>query len=152
MESGGRRVGPSRARAGESAFSPCPRHPSRRESLVCGWLVLSCAGITGRADAIGEALLANGPVSLAGLCLVRYPDQVSQVLAWSVRNPGLVREETDWQEEMAGLLGKLTPQEQQELSELLRDRLVSLGRHVPSPRRARANGSVDQPCTASYGA
>ncbi|MCC4316607.1 hypothetical protein HUF15_39140 [Streptomyces samsunensis] len=53
---------------------------------------------------------------------------------------------------MAGLLGKLTPQEQQELSELLRDRLVSLGRHVPSPRRARANGSVDQPCTASYGA
>jgi hypothetical protein len=36
---------------------------------------------------------------------------------------------------MAGLLGKLTPQEQQELSELLRDRLVSLGRRVPGAGR-----------------
>ncbi|MEU1946966.1 hypothetical protein ACFW95_28540 [Streptomyces sp. NPDC059474] len=89
--------------------------------------------------------LRTGPVSLAALWLVRHPDQVSQVLDWSVRNPGLVREETDWQEEMAGLLGKLTQQEQQELSELLRDRLVSLGRRVPGPRKARANGSVDQP-------
>ncbi|GLV74391.1 hypothetical protein ACH4VS_18075 [Streptomyces hygroscopicus] len=89
--------------------------------------------------------LRNGPLSLAALWLVRHPDQVSQVLDWSVRNPGLVREETDWQEEMAGLLGKLTPQEQQELSELLRDRLVSLGRRVPGPRKTRVNGRVDQP-------
>ncbi|MDX3225368.1 hypothetical protein [Streptomyces sp. ME19-01-6] len=46
----------------------------------------------------------------------------------------------------AGLpLGKPTPQGQQELSELLRDRLVSLGRRVPGPRKARVNGSADEP-------
>ncbi|MFD7499862.1 hypothetical protein [Streptomyces sp. NPDC059850] len=88
--------------------------------------------------------LRNGPVSLAALWLVRHPDQVSQVLDWSVQNPALVRGDTDWQDEMAGLLGKLTAQEQQELSELLRDRLIALGRRVPGPRNAGVNGSSRQ--------
>ncbi|MGW3679386.1 hypothetical protein [Streptomyces prasinus] len=78
----------------------------------------------------------NGPVSLAALWLLRHPDQVSQVLDWSVRNQSLVRQETTWQDEMAGLLGKLSEEERRELSELLRDRLHALGRRVPKQQDA----------------
>ncbi|GAA2719410.1 MULTISPECIES: hypothetical protein [Streptomyces] len=76
----------------------------------------------------------NGPVSLATLWLLRHPHEVSQVLDWSMRHQDLFREETNWQDEMAGLLGALTPEEQQELSELVRTRLIALGRRVPGPR------------------
>ncbi|MFF9490244.1 hypothetical protein [Streptomyces sp. NPDC014676] len=85
----------------------------------------------------------SGPVSLAALWLLRHPDQVSQVLDWSVRNQNLIRQETTWQDEMAGLLGKLSDEERQELSELLRDRLHSLGRRVPKQQDAWAyNGGA----------
>ncbi|WP_205614177.1 hypothetical protein [Streptomyces dangxiongensis] len=76
----------------------------------------------------------DGPVSLAALWLLRHPDQVSQVLDWSVRHQNLIRQETTWQDEVAGLLGKLSDEERQELSELLRDRLHALGRRVPEQR------------------
>ncbi|WP_189448233.1 hypothetical protein [Streptomyces abikoensis] len=76
----------------------------------------------------------NGPVSLATLWLLRHPDEVSQVLDWSMRHRDLFQDETNWQNEMARLLGALTAEEQQELSELVRTRLVALGRRVPGPR------------------
>ncbi|WP_327155659.1 hypothetical protein [Streptomyces tubercidicus] len=94
----------------------------------------------------------NGPVALAALWLHRHPDQVSQVLDWAVNHRSLLKEETEWQDQVAGLLGKLTDEEQQELSELLRDRLLRLGRPVPAqpapqespggkgPGRPAANG------------
>ncbi|MGK4584852.1 hypothetical protein [Kitasatospora sp. HPMI-4] len=91
----------------------------------------------------------EGPVSLAALWLVRHPDQVSEVLNWAVDHSGLIRGTTTWQDEMAGLLGRLTAQEQQELSQLMRDRLVALGRQVPGQQgpgvswekaRSQANG------------
>ncbi|MFJ5927697.1 hypothetical protein ACIQF6_34385 [Kitasatospora sp. NPDC092948] len=75
----------------------------------------------------------EGPVSLAALWLVRHPEQVSQVLDWAVGHADLIRGETTWQDQLALLLGKLTAQEQQELSLLLRDRLSALGRPVPGP-------------------
>lgn len=49
---------------------------------------------------------------------------------------------------MAGLLGKLTAQEQQELSRLLRDRLVALGRPVPGPQPPPAAGYGTAPRVA----
>lgn len=73
----------------------------------------------------------NGPVSLAALWLQRRPDQVQEVLNWSMHNQSLIQQETHWQDEMAGLLGKLTDQEQHELSKVLRDRLLALGRRLP---------------------
>ncbi|MCP9974030.1 hypothetical protein [Streptomyces somaliensis] len=82
----------------------------------------------------------DGPVSLAALWLLRHPDQVSQVLDWSVRNQGLIRQETTWQDEVAGLLGKLSDEERRELSELLRDRLHALGRRVPKQQDAWTHG------------
>jgi hypothetical protein len=78
----------------------------------------------------------NGPVSLAALWLLRHPDQVSKVLDWSVHNQNLIRQETTWQDEMAGLLGRLSDEERRELSELLRDRLHALGRRVPKQQDA----------------
>ncbi|GGR66016.1 hypothetical protein GCM10010269_00730 [Streptomyces humidus] len=82
----------------------------------------------------------NGPVSLAALWLLRHPEQVSQVLDWSVRNQSLIRQETTWQDEMAGLLGKLSEEERGELSELLRDRLHAVGRRVPKQQDAWTYG------------
>ncbi|MFB7667550.1 hypothetical protein ACFC1R_27020 [Kitasatospora sp. NPDC056138] len=91
----------------------------------------------------------DGPVALASLWLARRPDEVSQVLNWAAAHADLLRGETTWQDSVAGLLGKLTAQEQQELSRLLRDRLVALGRSVPGPQgsgaefrkiRSQANG------------
>jgi len=73
----------------------------------------------------------SGPVSLAALWLLRQPDQVRAVLDWVVGNRGLVREEVGWEEQMVGLLGCLSKEERQELSDLMRDRLVALGRRVP---------------------
>ncbi|MFF0295976.1 hypothetical protein ACFYST_20945 [Kitasatospora sp. NPDC004614] len=75
----------------------------------------------------------EGPVSLAALWLVRHPEQVSQVLDWAVGHADLIRGETTWQDQLAGLLGKLPQQEQDELSLLLHDRLSALGRRVPGP-------------------
>ncbi|MCQ9133088.1 hypothetical protein [Streptomyces hilarionis] len=83
----------------------------------------------------------NGPVSLAALWLLRHPDQVNQVLDWSVQNQRLIRQETTWQDEMAGLLGKLSDEERRELSELLRDRLDALGRRVPKQQEAWTHSS-----------
>ncbi|WP_380281689.1 hypothetical protein [Kitasatospora purpeofusca] len=75
----------------------------------------------------------QGPVYLAALWLARRPEEVRQVLDWTVDHADLLRGATDWQDAVAGLLGRLTAQEQQELSRLLRDRLVALGRSVPGP-------------------
>ncbi|MEU9558973.1 hypothetical protein [Streptomyces fumanus] len=76
--------------------------------------------------------LHAGPVSLAALWLLRHPDQVAQVLDWAVDHQNLLSPpRTDWQEELAALLGALTEQERKELSCLLRDRIASLGRPVP---------------------
>ncbi|MEU6477677.1 hypothetical protein ABZ858_12440 [Streptomyces sp. NPDC047017] len=76
--------------------------------------------------------LHAGPVSLAALWLLRHPDQVRQVLDWAVDHQSLLSPpRTDWQEELAGLLGTLTDQERKEISYLLRDRLSVLGRPVP---------------------
>ncbi|MFI1205123.1 hypothetical protein ACH4VR_37835 [Streptomyces sp. NPDC020883] len=76
--------------------------------------------------------LHSGPVSLAALWLLRHPDQVRQVLDWAVDHQDLLSPpRTDWQEELAGLLGTLTDQERKELSFLLRDRISALGRPVP---------------------
>ncbi|MGW4384161.1 hypothetical protein [Kitasatospora sp. NPDC004531] len=75
----------------------------------------------------------EGPVSLAALWLVRHPEQVSQVLDWAVNHAELIRGETRWQDELAGMLGTLTEQEQRELSLMLSDRLSRLGRRVPGP-------------------
>ncbi|MFI5527262.1 hypothetical protein ACIA8O_01775 [Kitasatospora sp. NPDC051853] len=76
----------------------------------------------------------DGPAALAALWLARKPDEVRDVLDWAVSHQELLRGETSWQDSVAGLLGKLTAQEQKELSGLLRDRLVALGRSVPGPR------------------
>ncbi|MFJ8160457.1 hypothetical protein ACIRBY_05945 [Streptomyces sp. NPDC096136] len=76
--------------------------------------------------------LHAGPVSLAALWLLRHPDQVRQVLDWSVDHQDLLSPpRTDWQEELASLLGSLTEQERKEISYLLRDRISALGRRVP---------------------
>ncbi|MBW1604383.1 hypothetical protein JJV70_20210 [Streptomyces sp. JJ66] len=75
----------------------------------------------------------TGPVALAALWLLRHPDQVNQVLDWTARNPSALQAETRWQDEIAALLGRLSEQEQRELSTLLRDRLAAAGRHVPRP-------------------
>ncbi|WP_416967826.1 hypothetical protein [Streptomyces sp. 4F14] len=86
-------------------------------------------------------VLRDGPASLAALWLARRPDEVGRVLEWSVSNQKLLRPEGSWQEELAGLLGTLTQQERQELSELLRDRLLAVGRPAPG----RVNGEARQP-------
>ncbi|MGI5472017.1 hypothetical protein [Streptomyces sp. CA-132043] len=83
----------------------------------------------------------SGPVSLAALWLLTQPDQVSEVLNWVAGNSNLLREETSWQDEMAGLLGKLTEEEQTELSRLLRDRLAALGRPVSAQGPVRTDTS-----------
>lgn len=76
--------------------------------------------------------LRAGPVSLAALWLLRHPDQVSQVLDWAVDHQDLLSPpRTDWQEELAVLLGTLTEQERKEISYLLRDRISALARPVP---------------------
>ncbi|MEU3312586.1 hypothetical protein ABZ743_07980 [Streptomyces sp. NPDC006662] len=76
--------------------------------------------------------LHAGPVSLAALWLLRHPDQVRQVLDWSVDHQDLLSPpRTDWQEELASLLGTLSEQERKEISYLLRDRISVLGRQVP---------------------
>ena len=76
----------------------------------------------------------NGPVSLAALWLLRRPEEVRAVLDWSVGNKNLIRDEVGWEDEVVGLLGCLSVEERQELSELLRDRLLALGRRVPHGR------------------
>lgn len=78
----------------------------------------------------------NGPVSLAALWLLRQPDQVRAVLDWSVGNKELIRDEVGWEDRVVGLLGSLSEEERQELSELLRDRLLALGRGVPRDQEA----------------
>ncbi|MEU3601819.1 hypothetical protein ABZ714_24325 [Streptomyces sp. NPDC006798] len=86
---------------------------------------------TGEYDFCLQALRA-GPVSLAALWLLRHPDQVQQVLDWSVSHQELLgRAQTDWQEELARLLGTLSEQERKEISGILRDRIAALGRQVP---------------------
>ncbi|MFE4358550.1 hypothetical protein [Kitasatospora sp. NPDC056800] len=75
----------------------------------------------------------DGPVALAGLWLARKPDEVRDVLDWVVNHADLLRGETTWEDRMALMLGKLTEQEQEEISKVLRDRLVALGRQVPGP-------------------
>ncbi|MFI6471155.1 hypothetical protein ACIBL5_12990 [Streptomyces sp. NPDC050516] len=76
--------------------------------------------------------LQAGPTSLAALWLLRHPDQVRQVLDWAVDHQELLSPpRTDWQEELASLLGTLSDQERKELSCLLRDRISALGRPVP---------------------
>ncbi|MBM7168979.1 hypothetical protein JQK87_11230 [Streptomyces sp. G44] len=76
--------------------------------------------------------LHAGPVSLAALWLLRHPDQVRDVLDWAVDHQNLLSPpRSDWQEELAVLLGTLTEQERKEISYLLRDRLSALGRSVP---------------------
>ncbi|MFJ2867980.1 hypothetical protein [Kitasatospora sp. NPDC087314] len=75
----------------------------------------------------------EGPVSLAALWLARHPEQVRDVLDWAVGHADLLRGETTWQDQLAMMLGTLSNQEQQEMSRMLRDRLVSLGRRVPGP-------------------
>ncbi|MFB8139417.1 hypothetical protein [Streptomyces parvus] len=76
--------------------------------------------------------LRAGPASLAALWLLRHPDQVRQVLDWAVDHETLLTPaRTDWQEELATLLGTLTDQERKEISYLLRDRISALGRPVP---------------------
>ncbi|MFI1825664.1 hypothetical protein ACH41E_04305 [Streptomyces sp. NPDC020412] len=76
--------------------------------------------------------LRAGPASLAALWLLRHPDQVQQVLDWSVSHQELLGPaHTDWQEELASLLGTLTDQERKEISSILRDRIAALGRQVP---------------------
>ncbi|MFH8728014.1 hypothetical protein [Streptomyces termitum] len=76
--------------------------------------------------------LHAGPASLAALWLLRHPGEVRQVLDWAVGHPDLLTPpRSDWQEELAGLLGGLPEQERQELSLLLRDRIGALGRRVP---------------------
>ncbi|MFB7471338.1 hypothetical protein [Kitasatospora sp. NPDC056184] len=87
----------------------------------------------------------QGPVYLAALWLARRPEEVRQVLDWTVDHADLLRGATDWQDAVAGLLGRLTPQEQQELSRLLRDRLVALGRSVPGPASPPSPPSTPPP-------
>lgn len=87
----------------------------------------------------------GGPVWLAALWLHRHPDQVQEVLDWSVSNRELLKGVGSWEDEVAGLLGKLTAQEQTELSELLRDRLARLGRPVPARDEAAPERSAVRP-------
>ncbi|AWL39328.1 MULTISPECIES: hypothetical protein [unclassified Streptomyces] len=76
--------------------------------------------------------LQAGPASLAALWLLRHPDQVRQVLDWAVDHQSLLSPpRSDWQEELAVLLGTLTDQERKEISYVLRDRISALGRPVP---------------------
>ncbi|MGP4114271.1 hypothetical protein ACTWP5_25600 [Streptomyces sp. 4N509B] len=75
--------------------------------------------------------IRNGPVSLVALWLLSQPEQVREVLEWTVSNQALIREETTWQDEIAGLLGALSEEERRELSKLLRDRLLRIGRGTP---------------------
>nr|WP_202434491.1 MULTISPECIES: hypothetical protein [unclassified Streptomyces] len=76
--------------------------------------------------------LQAGPASLAALWLLRHPDQVRQVLDWAVDHQSLLSPpRSDWQEELAVLLGTLTDQERKEISYMLRDRISALGRPVP---------------------
>ncbi|MFE3547701.1 hypothetical protein ACFXN2_03400 [Streptomyces kronopolitis] len=76
--------------------------------------------------------LHAGPVSLAALWLLRHPDQVRQVLDWAVDHQSLLSPPcTDWQEELAVLLGTLSDQERKAISHLLRDRISMLGYPVP---------------------
>ncbi|MBW1595626.1 hypothetical protein [Streptomyces sp. JJ38] len=77
--------------------------------------------------------LRNGPASLAALWLLRCPDQVSQVVDWAVAHQDLLAPHTDWQEEMAALLGMLSEQEREELSHLLYERVTALGHRMPNP-------------------
>ncbi|QNP69450.1 hypothetical protein IAG44_08355 [Streptomyces roseirectus] len=86
-------------------------------------------------------VLRDGPASLAALWLARRPEEVGRVLEWSVSHQKLLRPEGNWQEDMAGLLGTLTQQERQELSEMLRDRLLAVGRPVPGG----VNGEARRP-------
>lgn len=83
----------------------------------------------------------DGPVALAALWLARKPDEVRDVLDWVVNHSDLLRGETTWQDRMALMLGRLTEQEQEELSRILRDRLVALGRQVPGRPAARWAGA-----------
>ncbi|MET7639521.1 hypothetical protein [Streptomyces sp. NPDC005438] len=80
--------------------------------------------------------LRDGPASLAAMWLVRHPEQVSQVLDWSVSHGELLRGEPNWEDQVAGMLAALTQPEREELSRLLRDRLVALGRRVPGAKGA----------------
>ncbi|WP_338320666.1 hypothetical protein, partial [Streptomyces lonarensis] len=91
----------------------------------------SWAEIDKEAYAFCLRAVRDGPASLAALWLVRHPDQVREVLDWSVAHAELLRGETTWQNEMAGMLGTLSAEEQGELSEVVRDRLAALGRPVP---------------------
>ncbi|MET9292276.1 hypothetical protein [Streptomyces sp. NPDC003077] len=92
----------------------------------------------------------GGPASLAALWLLRHPDQVSQVLDWSVNHQSLVRGEASWQDQVAGLLGRLTDPERVELSEMLRDRLVALGRRVPPQPTVHGAGETAYEGSAPY--
>ncbi|QMU67068.1 hypothetical protein [Streptacidiphilus sp. P02-A3a] len=87
----------------------------------------------------------SGPLSLAALWLQRHPDQVSQVLDWSLRNQELLRGPIRWQDEMAGMLAELPPEMQQELTEVLRKRLVALGQQIPGAPAADADRSFRPP-------
>ncbi|MDI5965646.1 hypothetical protein [Streptantibioticus silvisoli] len=90
----------------------------------------------------------SGPAALAALWLMNQPDQVSRVLDWVSLHDDVIQREQDWQHEMAGLLGRLSDEEQLELSVLVRDRLRGLGRRVPArPGRpvTSVNGSGGRP-------
>ncbi|MEU6057530.1 hypothetical protein [Streptomyces sp. NPDC047097] len=107
------------------------------EELLLGEAEQDAVRYSWTADRRGEyefcvQALRNGPVSLAALWLLRRPDEVSAVLDWVVGHQDLLSQRTDWQDEMAVLLGTLTEQERQEMSRLLRDRLRALGRPAPA--------------------
>ncbi|MEV7774302.1 hypothetical protein [Kitasatospora sp. NPDC086791] len=87
----------------------------------------------------------EGPVFLAGLWLARRPDEVREVLDWAVNHADLLRGETTWQDQLAGMLGTLTAQEREELSRMLRDRLQALGRKVPGPAPTPAPAAAPSP-------
>ncbi|NJP66572.1 hypothetical protein [Streptomyces spiramenti] len=113
----------------------------------------SWADIDKEAYAFCVRAVQDGPVSLAALWLVRHPDQVSDVLNWSVGHADLLRGETTWQDEMAGLLGTLSIEEREELSELVRDRLTALGRKVPGrPTGTVPSGTTTAPRPGGPGA
>ncbi|NJQ17107.1 hypothetical protein, partial [Streptomyces bohaiensis] len=98
----------------------------------------SWAEIDREAYAFCLRAVRDGPASLAALWLVRHPEQVREVLDWSVAHADLLQGETTWQDEMAGMLGTLSAEEQGELSEMVRDRLAALGRPVPGAPAADA--------------
>ncbi|MGW2837952.1 hypothetical protein ACWCWD_09165 [Streptomyces sp. NPDC001493] len=107
------------------------------EELLIGQEKVDGVRYSWTADRSGEyefclQALHSGPVSLAALWLLRHPDQVRQVLDWAVDHQGLLSPpRSDWQEELAALLGTLTEQERKEISYILRDRISALGRPVP---------------------